>query len=240
MVFVIMMIMVNFPMKKTMPGIFAAMLLTGLMVFPVARASVIHEVEANNSLASAQILSESDFTTGTQVGIDNSAIGWEWVSIQSYNDSAQAASVDYYQFNVNAGQRFIFDIDSVDTDIDSVIDLYFNGSQLATNDDAPDSTDAGDTTNSYLDLTFADAGTGVIRVSEYPYGVITLGGPNGVVSTTISTTSIDILPAAIYTLQISRESTSVPEPSISALLGIGFLAIGLISGYSRRATGSPC
>ena len=78
-----------------------------------------------------------------------------------------ATDVDMFTFTVNAGQRVTFDIDRPSGNLDSVIRL-FNGSgtQLQANDDGIAPGEAS-TDESYLDVTFAVAGTYALGVSGY-------------------------------------------------------------------------
>jgi hypothetical protein len=90
-------------MKKILTCLTAA-----TMMISDANASVIAEIEPNSTLGTAQNV-ENTFSTGANTDILNSDLaGWEWSSIESLNSDN---TYDYFSFNVQAGQNYIFDVD---------------------------------------------------------------------------------------------------------------------------------
>ena len=94
-----------------------------------------------------------------------------------------ATDVDMFTFTVNAGQRVTFDIDRPSGNLDSVIRLFnASGTQLQSNDDGIAPGEAL-TDESYLDVTFAVAGTYALGVSGFGnanYNAVTgAGDTNG-------------------------------------------------------------
>ncbi len=76
--------------------------------------------------------------------------------------------VDLFKFTVTAGQRIRFDVDRPAGNLDSFLRLFnASGVQLASNDDGPTPGEA-DSVESFLEFTFAAAGTFVIGVSGFP------------------------------------------------------------------------
>ncbi len=207
--------------KKYWLGIAAGFFLTSMA--GVAGATVISEVEPNNTLATAQNI-DSFFSMESNVDIFNSTTN-PWVSIIATGDG----SYDYYSFTVAAGVTGYFDIDSGMYSTDTEIALWdFNGVVLEERDDGSDyqsSVDPG-TVHGYdpsISYTFNTAGTYVVGVSEY-YSRAYNGGWSGNVLDTGDT----------YTLQVSLTdmSTPIPEPATMLLFGAGLA--GLIGLKARK------
>ena len=201
-------------------------LATGLFLVSmtgVAGATIITEVEANDTLATAQNV-DSFFSMESNTDIFNSTIN-PWVSINATGDG----SYDYFSFTVAAGVTGYFDIDRGMNSTDTEIALWdFNGVVLEERDDRSDYqswTDPG-TVHHYdpsISYTFDTAGTYVIGVAEF-YSRALSGGWSGNVLDSGDT----------YTLQVSLTSHDmdpVPEPATMLLFGTGLL--GLV-GYNRK------
>ncbi len=208
-----------------------------LSVASTANAIPILEMERNDSLAAAQSV-EASFSSGANVNIENSALPeWEWVSIAGTGDD----TFDYYSFEAEAGQTFIFDIDfgQNDTapysgDIDTELGLWAisGGSALSQIDDCWVAQnlmmiecdelfiDSGSDNwfDPILEWTFASAGTYVIGVAEF--NSFDVGGGFRGNEQDFGDT---------YTLQISRDGVTLalPEPGTLALFGIGLAGMGL-------------
>ncbi len=163
----------------------AAMALT--LLAGNASASAVLEAEPNDSgnleldsdllldIAAAQSL-DNDFSTGANADVENSDIGWSWVSIAGSGDG----SLDFYSFTIPAGgATAIFDVDygdirdqngnqepgSVDTEL-----LIFDaaGNFITQNDDNDSSLGAGGSTSNldaYLSWDFAE-GSYVVLLGE--------------------------------------------------------------------------
>ncbi|XZE55283.1 pre-peptidase C-terminal domain-containing protein [Planctomycetaceae bacterium SH139] len=89
--------------------------------------------------------------------------------------------VDMYQFTVSQGQRVGFDLDrAASSSLDSVLRLFDeNGVELAVSDDDPGPDPEGSGLESYIEHTFATAGTYYLGVSAYAnfsYNPLTGGG----------------------------------------------------------------
>ncbi|ARN75635.1 PEP-CTERM sorting domain-containing protein [Oceanicoccus sagamiensis] len=197
-------------MKNILAGAVTSVSL--LLAMSAANATVITEIEANDSFATAQYV-EGSFSTGANADVENAGVaGWEWVSIEAGPDTT--SSYDYFTFSVAAGQQFIFDIDygcettecdDSDTDVDTFIRLFDGSNGLIgfSDDEGPDLFD------SLLAFEFDYTGTATLKVSQFEDSVM----PSG----------------TDYTLQISREqqAVSVPEPGSLLLLSLGLAMLGL-------------
>ena len=222
---------------------FALSLLLG---FSNANGSLIGEVEPNDGFGLAsQTIADGVFSTGPVTdsrlltagvsNVENAGVaGWEWASIDSFCLPSAGVvcteSVDYYSFSVALGQEFIFDIDSDDGNIDSFLTLYdFNGNEITNNDD--DDGDTGSTAGNFDSRIIWKStldGMATLLVDD---SCRTVPNPDPNVGGFIC--SYDLASSAAYYLHISRTTTDapIPEPSILALFGLGFLGLG----FARRA-----
>ena len=211
----------------------------GLAVFllatPAAEATVIAEIEPNNTLATAQNINgffSLDFSPdiGNQAGT-NTSTTMPHVTILGTGNG----TFDYYSFTVTTGGLAIFDIDfgcsssencqgapgsgGMDTEIAV---WTAAGILLASNDDFAITAGAGGSVHpfdSFIQLTLAP-GTYVVGVAEFNATAVAGGWSAG---SNVPDTG------DTYTLQVSV----VPEPATLALMGAGLLGLGL----SRRRNG---
>ena len=171
-----------------------------------ASASVVAEVEGNDSLATAQNL-DGYFTVGSDPNVTNAATT-PYVSVIS---GPGGSNYDYYSFTVaTAGSYGIFDIDFGMNDFDPWLTVFDAAGNLLTTQDDLGFTDPGSIHryDPYLDYTFATAGQYFVRVGSYPNNSEATGD---------------------YQLNVSLQSPAVPavpEPSTWAMMLLGFGATG--------------
>jgi hypothetical protein len=213
--------------KKPVPLLFAGFI---ALHTSAAMASFISEIEANNTGASAQNVDGNfDFAFSADIGDVsgiNTSTSLSHVSILGTGDG----SYDFYSFTSLGGQT-ILDIDYgwAGGYIDTMIAIWHSdGNLLMSNDDSDISAGGGGSTSdfppngldSFIELTLVAAGqyfVGVCRYEcEFDDGFET--GAGGIPQS-----------GEDYTLHIST-ATSVPEPSIIALLGLGLVGLG----FARR------
>lgn len=211
-------------MKNLVNGILASLVFSSM-----AHAAAISEVEANNTLLTAQNV-ENQFSTGNVAAITNSNLaGWEWVSISATGNG----SFDYFSFSAQAGQQFVFDIDYgmyVGGSVDTEIGLWHitGGAALWQRDDCQYNADMNSNTTCNVDMgsshtfdplvswTASQAGIYVVGVGEFN-SYDNINGFNG-----------NVLDAGdTYTLQISR-SVAVPVAPTMALFGLALAGIGFL------------
>jgi len=171
-----------------------------------ASASVVAEVEGNDSLATAQNL-DGYFTVGSDPNVTNAATT-PYVSVIS---GPGESNYDYYSFTVaTAGSYGIFDIDFGMNDFDPWLTVFDAAGNLLTTQDDLGYTDPGSIHryDPYLDYTFATAGQYFVRVGSYPSNSAATGD---------------------YQLNVSLQSPAVPavpEPSTWGMMLLGFGAAG--------------
>ena len=177
----------------------------------IANATVISEIEDNNSMAVAQNI-DAYFSLGANVDILDPEIN-PWVSIQGTGNE----TVDYYSFTVGAGMTGWFDIDYGDEPGTNASDFDFSlvgynsiGAKVFQNHDGQSSYGAGGSTtflDPYAEHTFTDAGTYYVKVTGW-FAIPADG--------------------STYTLQVSKgyATTPTPEPATILLFGTGLVALG--------------
>ncbi|NNF69853.1 MAG: hypothetical protein HKN01_08795 [Acidimicrobiia bacterium] len=170
---------------------------------PALAADPVPEVEPNDSIATAQNVDGESWNLNYSPDIgdtsSNTSTTIPHISILGTGNN----TFDYYSFTVAAGSFGIFDIDYGETygpgSVDTWLHLFdSSGVLLASDDDSSTSWGAGgsvDSYDSYIEYTFASAGTYVIRVREYfDYPV-----PAG----------------ATYTLQVSLDGRGLDQPPVA-------------------------
>jgi len=213
--------------KKSVPLLFAGFI---ALHTSAAMASFISEIEANNTGASAQNVDGNfDFAFSADIGDVsgiNTSTSLSHVSILGTGDG----SYDFYSFTSLGGQT-ILDIDYgwAGGLMDTMIAIWHSdGNLLMSNDDSRFSDGAGGSNwdygglsyDSFVQLNLVSSGRYFVGVCRYEcsfgdgFSLTDGGEPQA---------------GADYTLHIST-ATSVPEPSIIALLGLGLVGLG----FARR------
>jgi hypothetical protein len=192
---------------KSLLATFAAA--SALLVAAPSFAGVVVEAEPNDSFATAQSIN-GHFTLDANSDISDSTT----IPHVTIRGAAGNGTYDYYSFSVGAGARGIFDIDYAMPNFDAYLDLFdSSGVSILGNDDASialGGTGSVHPFDSYIDYTFANAGTYYARVGNCCVGPQT-GGTG-------------------YQLQVSITDQSVagpvPEPATWAMMIVGFGAAG--------------
>lgn len=220
-----------------------ALLVTGLLLGALAvsdaRALPVSESEPNDTAATAQSL-DGFFSTEFDANIgdttSNTSTTTPHVSVASTGNN----TFDVYSFTATTGARGIFDIDfglkgnglTAPGSFDSFLRLFAadGTTTLAFNDDAPATAGSGGSVgnacvgnancDSYIEHTFATAGTYFIRVGRCCEDTVPTG--------------------ATYTLQVSISdqgggSVDVPEPPTLLLVGSCAAALGVRLARRRQA-----
>ena len=176
----------------------------------VASASVVNEIEPNDSFATAQNL-DGLFTTGTDPNVTDAAT-MPYVSVIS---GPASSTYDFYRFTVGeAGSYGLFDIDFGMNDFDPHLTLFDNSFNVLVDHDDGGFVDPGSIHrwDSYFGYTFANAGTYFVRV-----GTCCVQQGTGDYQLNVS-------------LQSPGMAGAVPEPATWAMMLMGFGA----AGYSLR------
>jgi hypothetical protein len=213
-------------------------------------ATIISEDENNDTLALAQKLTNSVFSTGTDptTGYGSDIYMFEsipWVSITSSDPDTTSGtnSFDYYSFTVYDGTTGYFDIDyGYDGEIMGSADTYLtlfdstgvvleerdDGSDGFQTDPDPGSIGALDGTSTYyydpsFSYFFDQPGTYYLSVSLYNWDDSFPGQIIGPMA---------LAPNDEYVLQVSLNPAPVPEPTTMLLFGTGLA--GLLGSRIRR------
>ena len=207
---------------KKLSALFGLSITAAVALPQFASASIINEVESNDTIATAQNI-DAFFSTGANSDIAN-ATTIPWVSILSANANSNTTSYDYYSFSATAGSTGVFDIDyglNSGGSFDAELVLFDStGLTIAQNDDSSTSNGAGGSVHgfdSFLTYTFGSSGLYTIGVCEFSCGGTTGGMTGNMVDS-----------ADTYTLQVSIEdhrTSEVPVPSTALLFGLGLLGL---------------
>jgi hypothetical protein len=209
--------------KKLVPFLFVGFI---ALHSSAATASVISEIEANNTAATAQNVDGNfDFAFSADIGDSsgsNTSTSLSHVSILGTGDG----SYDWYSFE-SLGGMTILDIDYGDSpggSTDTQLGIWdFAGNLVADNDDASLVIEAGGgvyAVDSFIQVSSLLAGDYFVGVCEFSCGF-----GNG-----FSVNGSGLSSRTDYTLHISMAHAPVPEPSIIALFGLGLVGIG----FARR------
>ncbi|WP_022941845.1 PEP-CTERM sorting domain-containing protein [Psychromonas hadalis] len=205
-------------MKSTL-----SLLVASTLAVSMANAGTITEIEPNSTLATAQNIENAFTGEDGNVNIYNSSLyGWETASIVSLDGDN---SYDYFIFEANAGQNYVFDVDFGMNDLDAEIALWsFDGAGQLIHEQDDGCQQGGISLCSSADLgsfhsydprfswNAATQGSYVVGVARYSTAANDFGF-NG--SAPIAGDN--------YTLQVSR---SVPAPASIALFALGLLGLG--------------
>jgi hypothetical protein len=212
-----------FMFKKLVPFLFVGFI---ALHSSAATASVISEIEANNTAATAQNVDGNfDFAFSADIGDItgfNTSTSLSHVSILGTGDGSH----DWYSFE-SLGGMTILDIDNGSTptqSTDTVLGIWdFAGNLVAVNDDAFAASGAGGSfagLDSFIQINTLLAGDYFVGVCRFSCGF-----SNG-----YSIFGAGLSSFSDYTLHISTTTAPVPEPSIIALFGLGLVGIG----FARR------
>lgn len=218
----------------------------------VSFGSVINEIESNgtalnNTLATAQVISPSSFTTPNPATVFSGS-GFLTATIQGQNGGSD---VDFYRFS-SPGGRVFFDIDNTPATFDPLVAVFNStGTLIAYGDDSALDPGSANTVDSFVGaLTLPSAGNYYVAVSESPnFPTTALTGtetaltrPDGLaggfavsgVAAGVSTYDFNGVQAgnAAYTLHI----TATPEPSAYLLTAFGCALVTLGVRRRNRAT----
>jgi hypothetical protein len=174
------------------------------------------EVEANDTLATAQDVDAEQWSLEPNPNIDSSTTRPHLSILATGN-----GSFDYYSFTANAGDIGVFDTDF--TSFDTELFLYDSaGNLLAGNDDSAE--DPGPTgLDSFIRHTFTTSGTFIIGVGAFN----SVGSPGGI------TGNVPPVGGA-YQLNISLDGKS----AASAAFGVAGLAPAVLAGVPGVAAGN--
>jgi hypothetical protein len=202
-----------------------------------ATASVINAVEPNNTFATAQVISGSSFSldfdpnigTGSGAGFVNTSTSIPHVTILAGNNPG---GYDFYRFTVLIGGLAILDIDSdpFSTNFDTELFLFdAAGAGIASNDD--NGGDPGDLGGgAAIGGAFNSRIERVLPAGDYVVGVAQFNSNFGTNPGEISGPTI--FAGGQYTLHISANAMTVPEPATLLLFGA---AVAGVVASTRRA-----
>ncbi|HUR55183.1 MAG TPA: pre-peptidase C-terminal domain-containing protein, partial [Gemmataceae bacterium] len=154
------------------------------------------EAEPNDSQGTAQSLDGATFTVASDPFVTQS-FTIPHITVLGTGDG----TFDYYSFTAGAGDRGIFDIDF--ENFDSMLFLYGpSGNLLAVSDDNGGDPGSGSFFASYIDYTFAAAGTYTIAVAQF-YSYDVGGGVDGT----------PIFLGQVYSLHVSLSGKPYAPPA---------------------------
>lgn len=215
-------------MRKT--AILTGAAALALVIGSPAQAGPVPDSEPNDTQATAQSL-DGNFTLDADADIESSTT-IPHVTVTNSNQDGY----DWFSFNVATGGTIgIFDIDH--TNFDAFLDLFDgSGNRLQWNDDYTTLAGAGGSTtslDSYMQYTFANAGTYAIRV-----GNCCFSDSDGVQGYGV-TPGFSLHGGAFtgaYELNVSLQApgSAVPEPATWAMMLIGFGAVGASMRQQKR------
>jgi hypothetical protein len=191
-------------------------MLVGLLALAAgpASAAVVGESEPNDTFATAQVLAASDFTMEANPDIEFST-ALPHVTILS----GGVSSVDMYRFTTTRPGIIVADIDSAPqfTDFDTTLELFDSSfSSIAFSDDNGfDSGDGGDLIGGGFNSKII---TGVLPAGDYYVQVNEFFGDT----------------AHTYTLHISAEAKTVPEPMTATVFGVSCVLAAGVEWLRRR------
>ena len=210
--------------------------------YPALVGGPMTEVEANNSLLTAQNIDQAfNLTSDPNIGdqTQNTSKTIPHATITGSGDG----TFDYYSFTVTApGTKAIFDIDNANNlgvAIDTELFLYdLGGTLLADNDNADMTFGGGGSTNGndpYLEFTFTTAGTYVIGVAKFN----STGNPGGIAGVPLAAGDVYTLNASVVGHQVLLSPASFEvrgdAHGIAAISQVKFVPDPIVPG--QPATG---
>jgi hypothetical protein len=194
-----------------------------------SQAGYVDELEANDSLAEAQLLDPYFDLVFDEIIGDVNGVNTSTVLPHASVFGDGNGTFDYYSFTVSETSKVILDIDNGMSDLDAEIGLWrVDGTFLGENDDyAPyETVGAGGSIHSYDSFiqTYLDAGSYVVGVARYP-SVGEFGGWSTDNSQVIATDQN-------YTLHVSVGP--IPEPETYALMLAGLGLVGFATRRNKR------
>jgi hypothetical protein len=219
-----------------------------LGIATAAGAAPITEVEFNGTIAAAQVIPASAFTTPVPGTVFNPP-GFPTATISGLGGSDDATDVDFYAFMANGGDVY-FDIDDDPFTVDTILALFDSSGALLAFDDDSFGEDPGTEVgfDSFLGVfTLPGPGTYYIAVSQFPNFPTALvpgltfaalsrpdgsEGGNAVIGAAPGESTYTLGPQRStgtmpYTLHISAQNAgteTVPEPVTLLLFGAGLTA----------------